>query len=108
MTTGDGQAEALRLFRTADYREIPPFTDGAFTRHWMEKSLDRERQRRDASRCCRDRQRTAQAWTVGCWQCRGAAGRSAPAGLDSAALPVAEQTGRACAVTGIGITEAPS
>jgi GNAT superfamily N-acetyltransferase len=40
LTTGDGQAEALRLFQRANYREIPPFTDGVFTRHWMEKSLD--------------------------------------------------------------------
>ena len=39
LTTGDGQAEALRLFQTAGYREIPPFTDGVFTRHWMEKRL---------------------------------------------------------------------
>jgi GNAT superfamily N-acetyltransferase len=39
LTTGDDQAEALRMFQTADYREIPPFTDGVFTRHWMEKSL---------------------------------------------------------------------
>ena len=40
LTTGDGQAEALGLFPTAEYPEIPPFTDGVFTRHWMEKSLD--------------------------------------------------------------------
>jgi GNAT superfamily N-acetyltransferase len=39
LTTGDGQPEALRMFQTADYREIPPFTDGGFTRHWMQKSL---------------------------------------------------------------------
>jgi GNAT superfamily N-acetyltransferase len=39
LTTGDRQAEALRLFQTADYREIPPFTDGVFTGHWMEKGL---------------------------------------------------------------------
>jgi GNAT superfamily N-acetyltransferase len=39
LTTGDAQAEALRVFQTANYQEIPPFTDGAFTRHWMEKSL---------------------------------------------------------------------
>ena len=39
LTTGDGQAEALRLFQTAGYREIPPFNDGVFTRHWMEKRL---------------------------------------------------------------------
>jgi len=39
LTTGDGQAEAVRLFQTAGYREIPPFTDGVFTGHWMEKGL---------------------------------------------------------------------
>jgi GNAT superfamily N-acetyltransferase len=39
LTTGDGQAEALRMFQTADYMEIPPFTDGVFTRHWMQKRL---------------------------------------------------------------------
>jgi GNAT superfamily N-acetyltransferase len=39
LTTGDSQAEALRMFQASDYREIPPFTDGVFTRHWMEKSL---------------------------------------------------------------------
>jgi GNAT superfamily N-acetyltransferase len=40
LTTGDGQAEALGMFQTANYREIRPFTDGVFARHWMEKSLD--------------------------------------------------------------------
>jgi GNAT superfamily N-acetyltransferase len=39
LTTGDGQSEALGLFQSAGYHEIPPFTDGAFTRHWMEKAL---------------------------------------------------------------------
>jgi GNAT superfamily N-acetyltransferase len=39
LTTGDRQPEALRLFEAAGYREIAPFTDGAFTRHWMEKAL---------------------------------------------------------------------
>lgn len=39
LTTGDGQPEALGLFRSAGYAEIAPFTDGAFTRHWMEKTL---------------------------------------------------------------------
>jgi GNAT superfamily N-acetyltransferase len=41
LTTGDAQPEALGLFRSAGYEEIAPFTDGAFTRHWMEKKLDR-------------------------------------------------------------------
>lgn len=40
LTTSDAQAEALQMFQTANYQEIPPFTDGVFTRHWMEKSLD--------------------------------------------------------------------
>lgn len=39
LTTGDGQPEALGLFQSAGYEEIAPFTDGAFTRHWMEKAL---------------------------------------------------------------------
>jgi len=39
LTTGDGQPEALRMFQSAGYEEIPPFTDGVFTRHWMEKAL---------------------------------------------------------------------
>lgn len=39
LTTGDGQPEALALFVSSGYQEIAPFTDGAFTRHWMEKKL---------------------------------------------------------------------
>jgi SAM-dependent methyltransferase len=39
LTTGDGQPEALGLFRSEGYGEIDPFTDAAFTRHWMEKAL---------------------------------------------------------------------
>jgi GNAT superfamily N-acetyltransferase len=39
LTTGDGQPEALGMFQSAGYHEIPPFTDGVFTRHWMEKVL---------------------------------------------------------------------
>lgn len=39
LTTGDRQPEALGLFRSAGYREIPPFTDGAFTSYWLEKNL---------------------------------------------------------------------
>lgn len=39
LTTGDGQPQALAMFQSAGYREIPPFTDGVFTRHWMEKAL---------------------------------------------------------------------
>jgi hypothetical protein len=40
LTTGDRQPEALHMCQTAGYLEIPPFTDGVFTRHWMEKTLD--------------------------------------------------------------------
>lgn len=39
LTTGDRQPEALRMFQSSGYEEIAPFTDGAFTRHWMEKAL---------------------------------------------------------------------
>ena len=40
LTTGDRQPEALHMFQAAGYLEIPPFTDGVFTRYWMEKTLD--------------------------------------------------------------------
>jgi GNAT superfamily N-acetyltransferase len=39
LTTGDRQPEALQLFQTAGYHEIPPFTQGVFTHHWLEKTL---------------------------------------------------------------------
>jgi GNAT superfamily N-acetyltransferase len=39
LTTGDAQPEALGMFQSAGYQEIAPFTDGVFTRHWMEKAL---------------------------------------------------------------------
>ena len=39
LTTGDAQPEALALFQSAGYEEIAPLTDGAFTRHWMERSI---------------------------------------------------------------------
>jgi GNAT superfamily N-acetyltransferase len=41
LTTGDGQPEALGLFRSTGYREVAPFTTGAFTRFWLAKPLDR-------------------------------------------------------------------
>ena len=40
LTTGDRQAEALGLFQSAGYLEIPAFNGNVFTRHWMEKILD--------------------------------------------------------------------
>jgi GNAT superfamily N-acetyltransferase len=39
LTTADRQPEALGLFRSAGYHEIPAFNDNTFTRHWMEKIL---------------------------------------------------------------------
>jgi GNAT superfamily N-acetyltransferase len=39
LTTGAEQPEALGLFRSQGYEEIEPFTDGAFTSYWLEKSL---------------------------------------------------------------------
>jgi GNAT superfamily N-acetyltransferase len=41
LTTGRAQPEAIRLFRSAGYREIDPFSDGRFTDYWMEKALAR-------------------------------------------------------------------
>lgn len=31
---------ALRLYRTAGYREIPPYNDNPYAHHWLEKTLD--------------------------------------------------------------------
>jgi GNAT superfamily N-acetyltransferase len=39
LTTGDRQTEALELFRTAGYVETAPFSEGVFTRYWMQKPL---------------------------------------------------------------------
>jgi hypothetical protein len=39
LTTGDQQPEAIRLFLTPGYTEVPPFTRGTFTTHWLEKRL---------------------------------------------------------------------
>lgn len=39
LTTGDGQPEALGLFRSTGYEEVAPFTKSVFTRYWMEKTL---------------------------------------------------------------------
>jgi len=39
LTTADRQPEALGLFRSSGYVEIPAFNDNAFTRHWLEKPL---------------------------------------------------------------------
>lgn len=39
LTTGDRQPEALALFESAGYRQIPAFNDNTFTRHWLEKTL---------------------------------------------------------------------
>ena len=39
LDTGDGQPDALHLFRTADYREIGDYNDNPFARYWFEKPL---------------------------------------------------------------------
>jgi len=38
-TTADRQPEALGLFGSCGFVEIPAFNDNAFTRHWLEKDL---------------------------------------------------------------------
>ena len=37
--TGESQAEALGLFRSAGYLETSPFSTGVFTRYWLAKPL---------------------------------------------------------------------
>jgi ribosomal protein S18 acetylase RimI-like enzyme len=40
LDTHSSLAEALQLYRTAGYREIPPFNDNPYAHHWFEKALD--------------------------------------------------------------------
>jgi GNAT superfamily N-acetyltransferase len=39
LDTGDLQPEALGLFRSAGYEEIPDYNGNPFARYWMEKAL---------------------------------------------------------------------
>jgi DNA-binding MarR family transcriptional regulator/GNAT superfamily N-acetyltransferase len=38
--------EAIRLYRTSGYREVPPFNDEPYAHHWFEKRLQKPAQRR--------------------------------------------------------------
>jgi len=40
LDTHSSLAEALRLYRSAGYREIPRFNDNPYAHHWFEKTLD--------------------------------------------------------------------
>lgn len=40
LDTHSSLAEALRLYQTAGYREIPRFNDNPYAHHWFEKALD--------------------------------------------------------------------
>lgn len=40
LDTHSSLPEALQLYRTSGYREIPRFNDNPYAHHWFEKSLD--------------------------------------------------------------------
>ena len=40
LDTHSSLAEALQLYRTSGYREIPRFNDNPYAHHWFEKALD--------------------------------------------------------------------
>jgi ribosomal protein S18 acetylase RimI-like enzyme len=40
LDTHSSLAEALQLYRTSGYREIPRFNHNPYARHWFEKALD--------------------------------------------------------------------
>lgn len=39
LETNDALAEAIALYRSAGYREVPPFNDERYAHHWFEKRL---------------------------------------------------------------------
>jgi ribosomal protein S18 acetylase RimI-like enzyme len=39
LETNQALAEAISLYRTAGYREVPAFNDEAYAHHWFEKAL---------------------------------------------------------------------
>jgi DNA-binding MarR family transcriptional regulator/GNAT superfamily N-acetyltransferase len=39
LETNDALQEAIRLYRSAGYREVPPFNSDPYARHWFEKRL---------------------------------------------------------------------
>ena len=42
LDTHSSLAEALRLYRTAGYREIARFNDNPYAHHWFEKTLGQQ------------------------------------------------------------------
>jgi ribosomal protein S18 acetylase RimI-like enzyme len=44
LDTHSSLGEALRLYRSAGYREIPRFNGSPYAHHWFEKNLDSDRQ----------------------------------------------------------------
>jgi hypothetical protein len=39
LETNDALAEAIQLYRSAGYREVPPFNEEPYARLWFEKRL---------------------------------------------------------------------
>ncbi len=42
LETNGSLAEAISLYRTSGYREVPAFSDEPYAHHWFEKTLDRD------------------------------------------------------------------
>ena len=40
LETNGSLVEAIRLYRSAGYREVDPFNDEPYAHHWFEKALD--------------------------------------------------------------------
>lgn len=40
LETNRALPEAIRLYRTSGYREVPPFNDELYAHHWFEKRLE--------------------------------------------------------------------
>jgi ribosomal protein S18 acetylase RimI-like enzyme len=41
LETNDALQEAIGLYRSAGFREVPPFNSEPYARHWFEKDLGR-------------------------------------------------------------------
>jgi ribosomal protein S18 acetylase RimI-like enzyme len=39
LETNGGLVEAIAMYRSAGYEEVPPFNDEPFAHHWFQKSL---------------------------------------------------------------------
>ena len=54
LETNKSLVEAQQLYRSSDYREVPPFNDEPNAHHWFEKALHRRMGRRGAPEAVAD------------------------------------------------------